>query len=57
MALSLFINMTQRYLAEHRELLADTECRTSLLQSLDFFVAAGWPTARRLVYRLDEAFR
>ena len=57
MALALFIEITQRYLAEHRELLADPESRTSLLQSLEFFVAAGWPAARRLVYRLDEAFR
>ncbi len=57
MALALFINITQRYLAEHRELLTDAECRASLLQSLEFFVAAGWPAARRLVYRLDEAFR
>ncbi len=56
-ALSLFVNITQRYLAEHRELLADAECRTSLLQSLELFVMAGWPAARRLVYRLDEAFR
>lgn len=56
-ALSLFVNMTQRYLAEHRELLADAECRTSLLRSLELFVIAGWPAARRLVYRLDEAFR
>lgn len=56
-ALSLFVNMTQRYLAEHRELLADAECRTSLLRSLELFVMAGWPAARRLVYRLDEAFR
>jgi hypothetical protein len=31
--------------------------RTSLLQSLELFVIAGWPAARRLVYRLDEAFR
>jgi hypothetical protein len=57
MALALFIEITQRYLAEHRELLADSGSRTSLLQSLEFFVAAGWPAARRLVYRLDEAFR
>jgi hypothetical protein len=57
MALSLFVGITQRYLAEHRDLLTDTECRTTLLASLEFFVAAGWPEARRLVYRLDEAFR
>ena len=35
-----------RYLAEHRELLADVECRTSLLRSLELFVMADWPAAR-----------
>jgi hypothetical protein len=57
LALGLFVKITQRYLAEHRELLTDAECRTSLLRSLELFVIAGWPAARRLVYRLDEAFR
>lgn len=57
MALTLFVKITQRYLAEHRNLLADPDCRASLLASLEFFVVAGWPEARRLVYRLDEAFR
>lgn len=56
-ALSLFVKLTQRYLAEHRDLLADADCRASMLASLEFFVDAGWPEARRLVYRLDEAFR
>ena len=56
-ALSLFVKITQRYLAEHRDLLVDADCRASMLASLEFFVDAGWPEARRLVYRLDEAFR
>lgn len=56
-ALGLFVKITQVYLAEHRNLLTDADCRGSLLASLEFFVAAGWPEARRLVYRLDEAFR
>ena len=57
MALSLFVKITQRYLAEHRDLLRDADCRATLLASLEFFVTVGWPEARRLVYRLDEAFR
>ena len=57
LAIALFVRLTQRYLAEHRELLTDRDCRDALLGALELFVQAGWPDARRLVYRLDEAFR
>jgi hypothetical protein len=57
LAIALFVRLTQRCLAEHRELLADRDCRAALLGALDLFVEAGWPDARRLVYRLDDAFR
>jgi hypothetical protein len=47
-----------RYLAEYRSLLQeDAECRTALRKTLDVFVAAGWPAAQQLSYRLDEIFR
>ena len=47
-----------RYLAEYRSLLQeDAECRTALRKTLDAFVAAGWPAAQQLSYRLDEIFR
>jgi hypothetical protein len=46
------------YLAEYRLLLQeDPECRIELREPLDAFVEAGWPTAQRLSYRLDEIFR
>ncbi|MDP8909817.1 MAG: hypothetical protein M3N47_12055, partial [Chloroflexota bacterium] len=52
-----FVEIVQTYLTTHRKLLVDEQARQALLDSLDAFVDAGWPAARRLVYRLDEAFR
>ena len=52
-----FVEIVQTYLTAHRTLVSDEEARIALLDSLDAFVDAGWPAARRLVYRLDEAFR
>jgi len=57
-AVQLIVNLVERYLAEYRTLLREEEeCRRALLEILDVFVRAGWPSARRLVYRLDEIFR
>jgi hypothetical protein len=33
------------------------ECRRVLIEILDTFVEAGWPSARRLTYRIEEIFR
>jgi len=53
-----FVRLVARYLAEHRVLFQeDAECRTLLPEILDIFVKAGWPSAQRLSYRLDEIFR
>ncbi|NLG80266.1 MAG: hypothetical protein GX492_10685 [Firmicutes bacterium] len=58
LAASLIVNLIERYLAEYRTLLReDEECRRTLLEVLDVFVQAGWPSAQRLTYRLDEIFR
>lgn len=35
----------------------ETECMLALLSMLDVFVDAGWPKARKLVYRLEEIYR
>jgi hypothetical protein len=52
------VRIVARYLAEYRSLLQeDAECRTALRKTLDIFVAAGWPAAQQLSYRLDEIFR
>jgi hypothetical protein len=54
----LLVKLVERYLAEHRALFReDAACRQALLEVLDIFVRAGWPSARQLTYRLDEVFR
>ena len=58
MATEHIVRIVARYLAEYRSLLQeDAECRTALRKTLDVFVAAGWPAAQLLSYRLDEIFR
>jgi len=58
LAVDLMVRLVERYLAEHRALLRENgECRQTLLEILDTFVQAGWRSARRLTYRLEEIFR
>lgn len=58
LAADLMVRLIERYLAEYRSVLReDAECRQTLLDVLDVFVKAGWPSARRLTYRLEEIFR
>lgn len=58
MAADLMVRLVERYLAEYRVLLRENEeCRRILLEVLDIFVQAGWPSAQRLTYRLEEIFR
>jgi hypothetical protein len=49
-----FAEIVGVYLADHRGLFADSERREKLIACLDIFVEAGWPKARRLLYRLPE---
>ena len=54
----LVVGIVERYLAEFRSLLRDdNDCRETLIEILDIFVQPGWPSARRLTYRLEEIFR
>jgi hypothetical protein len=58
MAVDLLVAVTERYLAEQRSLLQrDLRCREELMDILETFVNAGWPSARRLSYHLEEIFR
>ena len=58
MGADLIVKVVERYLAEHRQIIQeDVECRDALLKVIDTFVRAGWPSARRLVYRLEDVFR
>ena len=52
------VALVERYLAEYRAVLqTDSDCRRVLMEILDAFVEAGWPSARQLTYRLDEIFK
>lgn len=54
----LVVKFIERFLAEYRYILRDSEeCRRVLIETLDTFVRAGWLSARRLTYRLEEIFR
>jgi hypothetical protein len=58
LAADLIVELIERYLAEYRAIFReDEECQRTLLDILDIFVLAGWPSARRLTYRLEEIFR
>jgi hypothetical protein len=58
LAVDLLVNVTENYIAEHRmELQKDRQSREELIDILETFVEAGWPSARRLSYRLEEIFR
>lgn len=58
LAAGVIVRIVQRFLAEYRTQLRDNpECRKALVQILDTFVSAGWPSARQLTYRLEEIFR
>ena len=58
LAADLVVRLVERYLAEYRELLQENpECRQVLVELLDTFIRAGWPSARQLTYRLEDIFR
>jgi hypothetical protein len=58
LAASLIVSVVERYLADYRHIFRENErCRRDLLELLDTFVEAGWPSARKLTYKLDEIFR
>ena len=49
-----FVTVIGRFLADHRDIFADGDRRQKLIACLDAFMEAGWPAARRLLYRLPE---
>ena len=58
LGVEIFVRMIRRYLADFRGALTQSkDLRQRLMQSLDIFVEAGWPAARRLVYDLPEMLR
>jgi hypothetical protein len=58
LAESLFVRLVERYIAEHRTMLQqDLECSRALVEILDIFVRAGWPSAHKITYGLSEIYR
>jgi hypothetical protein len=58
LGMDLIVRIVEQVMASHREvLLENPECRGALVEILDLFVSAGWPSARRLAYRLEEIYR
>lgn len=49
-----FVEVIGIFLADHRDIFNDPSRRAKLIECLDAFVEAGWPKARRLLYRLPE---
>lgn len=57
MAITEAVRFVERVLADHKEVLRDSTTANALGDMLDTFVCAGWPSAMRLTYRLDQAIR
>ncbi|MDD2793888.1 MAG: SMEK domain-containing protein [Sediminibacterium sp.] len=50
------VKLTERLLADHKDLLSDPVNFNSLLQILDLFANSGWQEALELTWRLKEIF-
>lgn len=48
------VKLIGRFLADHRGLFDQSSRRQTLVKCLDVFIEVGWPSARRLLYRLPE---
>lgn len=54
MGMDLLVKMIGVFLADYKEIFELEERRAKLVDSLEIFMEAGWPAARRLLYRLPE---
>ena len=50
----LMVRLVGIFLADNKEVFADEARRQALVGCLEIFMEAGWPAARRLLYRLPE---
>jgi hypothetical protein len=58
MAADLMVKTVERFVAEYQHVLqGNKDCRQALIDILDVFVDAGWSSAHRLTYRMEEIFR
>jgi hypothetical protein len=56
MGADVFVRIVGVCLADYRHVFHDENRRQALVDCLDAFIEAGWPSARRLIYRLPELF-
>lgn len=54
LAADLVVRVIGRYLADHKDVFDAPQQREALVDVLEKFVAAGWPSIRRLFYRLPD---
>ena len=58
LALSAVLQLIQRYLADHRELIVSNQkCMTAVRALLEMFVRQGWDEAIQFTERLEDMFR
>lgn len=50
----LMVRLVSGFLADNKEIFEDESRRQVLVDCLEIFMEAGWPTARKLLYRLPE---
>lgn len=54
LGVDLLVKLVGVFLADHKEVFEDAARRAALVDCLETFLEAGWPAARRLLYRLPE---
>jgi hypothetical protein len=54
LAADLLVRLIGVFLADHKEIFEKPARRAALVDCLETFLEAGWPAARRLLYRLPE---
>lgn len=54
LGVELLVRLIGVFLADHKEIFENSGRRAALVDCLEAFLEAGWPAARRLLYRLPE---
>lgn len=54
LGVDLLVKLVGVFLADHKEIFEVPDRRAALVDCLETFLEAGWPAARRLLYRLPE---
>lgn len=56
-AMSEMVKLTEKLLADHRDLLMEEEAFENVIDMLDIYINSGWVDALDLLWKLDEVFR